>query len=66
MELRERLEREAILFVIFGFIWRGGIFVLRHAGVEITWTISIGILVILACIYIIIWAFLSPEKSEKR
>ena len=65
MDWVERYERQAILFVLSLFLWRGAIFALSHAGVTISWPITLGILVGILCVWAILWALITPDEPTK-
>lgn len=49
MDWVERYERKTIYFILSAVLWRVGVFLLAHAGVEISWFVSLAVLGLIAC-----------------
>jgi hypothetical protein len=65
MDWVERYERQTIFLICSVVLWRVGVLVLRYAGVEISWFVSIAVLGLIACVWVVLQALLSTDEPKK-
>lgn len=65
MDWVERYERKTIYFILSAVLWRVGVFLLAHAGVEISWFVSLAVLGLIACGWLVLSALLTTDEPPK-